>query len=176
MKSYGLFFVFLTLSSWVLADDPSSKPIPKHEGRSGERYRIIGDFNADGIEDMALSIDISLFGNAGGHFEIFLREESGDLKRYDSVFLNPHVIAIEKHEQTVRLWIYHRGGGWLGSLGYYEIEKEGLSQFKGIVIHPGDSGTTIGRALYEAVFNNSQVMFKVEKSQTENGIVHWIAF
>jgi hypothetical protein len=42
------------------------------EGGS-ERYRMLGDFNDDGIEDMALSCDINLFGNGGGEFSLYLR-------------------------------------------------------------------------------------------------------
>lgn len=176
MKKLIFFILLLIVCSLAFAEsnDPSLIPLPKIEVMSGERYRILGDFNCDGIEDMALSVDISLFGNAGGDFDIYLRKNKGDLRKYASIFLHYRAIAIEKIGEDVRLWAYRRSGGWVGDIGYYEVKAEGLSDYKSIMIYPGDSGTEMGNAIYGAVFKNSAKEFRVEKSETINGKVNWI--
>ncbi len=176
MKKLTLLILLFIVCPLAFADsnDPSLMPLPKIEKMSGERYRILGDFNCDGIEDMALSVDISLFGNAGGDFDIYLRDNKDNLRKYASIFLHLKAIAIEKIGENVRLWAYRRSGGWIGDIGYYEVKAEGLSDYKSITIHPGDSGTEMGNAIYEAVFKNSAVEFRVEKSKTVNGAVNWI--
>ncbi len=176
MKKLTLLILLLIVYSLAFADSEyqSITPLSKTEGMSGERYRILGDFNCDGIEDMALSVDVSFFGNAGGDFDIYLRDNKSNLRKYASIFLHYRAIAIEKIGENVRLWVYRRCGGWIGDIGYYEVKAEGLSDYKSITIYPGDSGTGMGNAIYGAVLKNSAVEFRVEKSETVNGKVNWI--
>ena len=168
--------VSMAAKPWI--DDPSANPLRKAEGetwRSSERYRILADFNGDGIEDLALSYDTSLFGNGGGHFSIYLRNAEGKYQEYDDFGAHPSAnsIALEKWGKEIRLWTYLHGGGGTGSLGYYEVTEEGLSERRSIETHPGDSGTAMGNAIIKAVFENSYVNFTVQQSTTVDGKIEW---
>ena len=159
-------------SEW--SDDPSIKAIAKDGIYSGERFRMLADFNADGIQDMALSCDTSLFGNAGGHFILYLGNASGKYIKYGGFFAHTMAVSLEKIGENVRLWTYVRGGGWVGKIGYYEVQTDKLSEYHSITIHPGDSGTKMGNAIYKAVNNNSDFPIIIEKSVTNSGVVKWI--
>ncbi len=152
-------------------DDPSSKPIVE-EGQIYERFRILGDFNNDGIEDMALSNVISSFGNAGGNFEIYLRDQQGNFILHGSMFCHPLAIAVENSPKNPRIWAYLRSGGGSGRIGYYEVKKQGLTQFQGITIYPGDGGTEISNHTYR-VLGKTDSKLTIEKSTTTNGKVQW---
>ncbi len=156
---------------WI--EDPSAVPLLHDDGQSAERYRILADINGDGIMDMALSCSISLFGNAGGHFTVYIQNEDGRFRRLGEFFGHPMALALERVGEKVRLWTYVRGGGWLGKIGYHEVTEEGLSGYHGVVIHPGDSGTKMGNAIYGAVMTNSDLPIMVERSQTADGKVEW---
>lgn len=163
--------------AWV--DDPSAVPLPRIEGemrhRSGERWRFRGDFNDDGIEDVALSMDTKGFGTGGGIFYLHLGNPKGKYIKIGSFHAHPaeDAIALEKFHEGPRLWTYLHGGSARGSLGYYEIHNSAMSERRDITILPGDGGTNIGNAIYKAVFDNSDVKFTLEKSETIDGTVHW---
>ncbi len=158
-------------SEWI--DDPSTKAITKDDIHSGERFKMLADFNANGIQDMALSCDISLFGNAGGHFTLYLGNGKGQYRKHGEFFAHPMAVSLEKIGDKVRLWTYHRGGGWIGKIGYTEVMKDKLSEYHSITIHPGDSGTKMGNAIFGAVIKNSDLPVTVERSVTKDGIVKW---
>lgn len=158
-------------ADWI--KDPSLHPIVKDDIRNGERVRLLADFNADGIQDMALSVDRSLFGNAGGPFTLYLGNGKGKYRKHGEFFAHPMAVSLEKIHNKVRLWTYYRGGGWTGQIGYYEILKDKLSEYHSITIHPGDGGTKMGNAIYESVMKNSDLPITVEWSETTNGNVEW---
>jgi hypothetical protein len=161
-----------TRYEWIT--DPSQDTLYKDELHSGEHFRILADFNADGIQDMALSYDTSLFGNAGGHFTLYLGNAKGQYRKHGEFFAHTMAVSLEKIGTKVRLWTYVRGGGGIGQIGYYEVLKDKLSEYHSITIHPGDSGTEMGNAICEAVFKNSDLPITVERSVTKKGIVKWI--
>jgi hypothetical protein len=177
MRTIMLLAFCLTCNSLYSAEDlhedPSLKPITKVEGRSGERIRISADFNGDGIKDMALSSDTTTFGNAGGNFTIYLRTKLGEFRKLGDIFLHPKAITIESGIGNPRIWVYIRSGGSSGKIGYHEIQKNGLSKFKGIAIYPGTGGTDMGRAIYSSVFSKSSVFITAERSSTKNKFVTW---
>ena len=170
-----LFFISnLAMANEIWVDDPSAIALVNGGGFS-ERYRILGDFNDDGIQDMALSDDINSFGNGGGEFTLYLWNKKGKYQESGKFWAHPTAgtIAIEKWEKEIRLWAYSHGGGGIGGLGYYEVREKGLSELHVITIHPGDSGTVMGNAIYDAVFKHSDVIFKVQRSTTKDGEVKW---
>ncbi|MHC4099033.1 MAG: hypothetical protein ACYSWZ_10465 [Planctomycetota bacterium] len=171
-----IFMAFLTscATRYEWNADPSQDTLFMDELHSGERFRILADFNDDGIQDMALSFDISLFGNAGGLFTLYLGNAQGQYRKHGDFGAHPMAVSLEKIDTKVRLWTYERGGGWIGQIGYYEVLKDKLSEYHSITIHPGDSGTEMGNAIYEAVFKNSDLPITVERSVTKEGIVKWI--
>ncbi len=157
-----------TETEWIA--DPST-------GIRGEGYRVLSDFNADGLQDMALSCETHLFGKAGGQFTLYLANGNGEYREHGKFFAHPKAIALERIEVNakVRVWTYVRMGGWMGEIGYHEVEKDGLSQRHSMTIHPGSAGTRIGNAIYEAVITNSDPPVRVERSRVEDGIVKWIS-
>jgi len=173
-----VFVVFITANSVavceMLINDPSGVSITTELGIS-DRYRILGDFNVDGIEDMAISADMNQFGSGGGEFTIYLCNAGGEYRKYGTFWSHPAVetIAIEKWGQNISLWTYSHLGGGTGSIGYYGMGEKGMSDRSSIIIHPGDSGTAMGNALVESVFKNSDVVFKLERSTTRDGKVEW---
>lgn len=160
-------------AAWIA--DPSQEPLQKFDRRSGERVRILADFNGNGIIDMALSCDRSLFGNAGGVFTLYVGNDTGRYRKHGEFFAHPNALAIEKVREKVRLWTYLRGGGWIGQIGYHEVNENGLSGFQSITIHPGDGGSKIGNAISQSVFSNSDIPIIVEHSRTRDGVVEWFA-
>ncbi len=159
-------------AEWIA--DPSVYPLQKETLRSGERYRLLADFNGDGIQDMALSYDTNLFGNASGHFWLYIGDGKGKYREHGVFVGSPRAVSLEKFGAKVRIWLYLRGGAAIGVIGYYEVEKDKLSEYRSIEIHP--QGTRMGNAIYEAVFENSDLPIRVERSVTKDGIVRWLDF
>jgi len=157
--------------TWI--SDPSAKPLPRQEFPPQRRFRILADFNGDGIEDMALSTDTRMFGNAGGWFSLYLGNGEGKYREYDGFFAHPLAISLERRHEMVRLWTYHRGGGASGMLGFRRVEEAGLSAYERIQIHPGDGGTRMGNAMMDAVFDNSDIPILVESGDMVDGEEVW---
>ncbi|MBN1423450.1 hypothetical protein JXA88_02735 [Candidatus Fermentibacteria bacterium] len=168
----GLAAVIATGFEW--SDDPSIRAVAKDDIHSGERFRMLADFNSDGIQDMALSCDMRSFGNAGGQFTLYLGNATGKYRKYGEFFAHTMAVSLEKIGTQVRLWTYCRLGGWIGQIGYYEVFEDTLSEYHSITIHPGDSGSKMGNAIYEAVIKSSDLPITVERSVTKNGVVKWI--
>lgn len=154
--------------------DPSLIPAPTGEGLTGERVRLFADFNGDGREDLALSEDTSDTTFTGRIFTLYLSDYRGKYTcKIGEFFAHPAAIAIEKCGYTVRIWTYFRGGAGEGSLGYQEIQGHKLSEGKAVTIFLGDGCSNIGRAMYAAVFSNSDFPIRAEISTTVDGVVHW---
>lgn len=182
-----LILVLLFFALQARASDPSSVAERAPSGRSGyaERWRVRADFDGDGHEDMLLSSAIPKFGKMGGSWSVYIWRE-GDYYRVGELFAHPRAIAIERDRDRmqraenqrfyVRIWTYLRDSGSSGGLGYYRIGPREVIPVKGLQIYPGDGGTDMGRATYEAVFKHSQIAFTLERSQTSaEGNVTWRA-
>lgn len=139
-----------------------------------ERSRIRGDFNLDGLEDMALSDPFSTIGQGGNlGYTIFLRDSSGLYKQFDHISTIWGRLAVEEVGQTVHLWISGHIGGGQTWLGYYIMTDSGFAEGGGMVTFPGPV-PNISSAIYEAVFGNSDAEITVEHSRTTNGKVEWL--
>ena len=159
-------------------DDPSLAPVRslENEGQFAERFRLLADFDRDGVMDMAVSQPIEDFGRMGGAFEVFLASAEGDWTMVGVFFAHPKAISLESSRKKgrTRLWTYLRGGGNYGGLGFFEISRKGVAEFEGIEITPGDGGTTTGNAMYDAVFAHSELPAVMERSTTNaEGLVAW---
>ena len=168
-----------------VAADPSATPIrhAKDDGKYDERWRITADLDGDGSEDMLLSEGISHFGKLGGAWGVYLRQD-GDFRRVGELTAHPLAVSIEpdrdRHQREekdryhARVWVYLRDSGSSGGLGYYRVGPHGVSEVLGLTIYPGDGGTDLGRAVYDAVMKHS-IPFHLERSETDKrtGKVTW---
>ncbi|MBN2383246.1 hypothetical protein JXQ70_10220 [bacterium] len=136
-------------------------------------FRIRGDFNADGIEDVAVLSDISSLNECGGTFVMHLKDKNGHYRPYSRFFFNPKAIAVEKYGSTANFWVYQATPYGFGRIGYYEMNKDDPSEFHRIEIHPCEDGTIIGQAIYDAVFKNSDVQFVFEVSEIVDNLTRW---
>ena len=163
----------------VAQDDPSSIPARGADGNYLERYRFFADFDADGALDLAISVPLHMFGQAGGNFSLYLARSDGTYHAFGDVFLSPRAISLESVGKRSNLWTYSRASGTEGQLGYYALSKQrpgdtdvAISDFVGLTVHPGDGGTELGRSLFSTVFSETHRV-QVERSTTEGGIPRW---
>lgn len=175
-------FVLVALSGLVIVaasagaesvPDPSTTPLPDGSGLNRERYRVIADFDGDGHDDLAISQSLSLFGSGGGRFHIFLSEGQGGYVRIGETFCHARSMAVERRLTHGRLWVYRKAGAAEGSLGYHEIREWKMSEFRSIEVFPGDGGTRMGRAILEAVLDNSYSSMRIQRSTTTGRRVRW---
>ncbi|MGD9419110.1 MAG: hypothetical protein Q7R22_009215 [Verrucomicrobiota bacterium JB025] len=183
MKTIATLLLIGSLPS--LADDPSLKaqPDPTGKAKYAERSRIIVDLDGDGMNDMLLSGSPDEFGTMGGPWAVHLNRD-GDYKRIGEVWAHPLAISFEpdqarihtdpKSHRFARVWVYLKSSGSAGSFGYFRVGKDSVDEMSSIEIYPGDGGTDIGRAVYEAAFKKSPIPFKIQGSTTaEDGTVSW---
>lgn len=157
--------------------DPSLIPAPTGEGLTGERIRLLADFNGDGREDLALSDDEIEFSNAGIRFDLYLSVGPGKYSpNAMSFFAHPMAIAIEKCRDRTRIWTYYRSDASEGALGYQELKGHTLSDFVFIHIITGTEYSAMGNAMYQAVFRNSDYPIRADGSTTVDGVVQWETF
>lgn len=181
-----LFLILLLIFARQLqAADPSDSPVrdSDKEGGYDERWRVIADLDGDGHSDMLLSEPLSTFGKMGGAWGVYLWRK-GDFQWVGSVTAHPLAIAFERDRDRfqrdekdlfyVRIWTYLRDSGSEGGLCYYRVGPHSVQRAEGLTIYPGDGGSDLGRAIYSAVMQHSDIPFRLERSQTDNkGNLTW---
>ncbi len=164
---------------YSLEKDPSMIPlekIPEEPWRSRERYRLVADFNNDGIDDVALSYDTSMFGNAGGQFFLYLGKGDGTYREIGSFFAHPLAINLKKTitgEGTVTT--YARSNAGSGFIVEERITSVGIFMVNRKLIQPGDAGVPEDQKLYGDLFGNA-TRIKAEISETKDNVVMWKPF
>lgn len=171
----------------VAAADPSLVPLlnPTDGGvrKYSERSRILTDLDGDKVDDMLLSGGPQTFGTMGGLWEVYL-SRNGEFVRVGEIWAHPKAIAIEpdqarihkdpKTRRYARIWVYLKSGGSAGGFGYYRVGEDSIDEMKRIEIYPGDGGTVLGNAIYEATFKHSPIPFTIAHSTTDDaGKVSW---
>ena len=180
----------LLLSSTLLSagDDASIIPLLRNQfdeadSKYSERLRILTDLDGDGVEDMLLSGGPETSGTMGRGWTVYLNR-SKDFRRIGEVTAHPMALAIEPDQdraqidarvrQFARIWVYLKSTGRNGSFGYFRVGDDSVDEIKSIEIYPGDGGTDLGRAIYEATFTKSPIPFKIQQSTTnDDGKVTW---
>ena len=165
--------------------DPSSKPQldPTEKAKYAERQRFLVDLDGDGVEDMLLSGSPDEFGTMGGPWAVYLKRGE-DYKSVGEVWAHPMAIAFEpaqtrfhtdpKTHRFARVWVYLKSSGSAGSFGYYCVGKDSIDEMASLEIYPGDGGTAVGNAIYEATFKKSPIPYRMQTSKTgEDGTVTW---
>lgn len=167
-------FAFAVVKAGETVDDPSTiAPDSTLINPSGERFRIIADFNLDNISDMAVSDDLSTIGQSGIRFTLWLGDDSGKYYKYESFWTTPHSVSIERRaEGEIRLWTYARVHAQEGLLMCQTFGEETFEKAQSIRIFTGDGGSAIGNATYASVFDNSEVKFRFERIRTDSTGVH----
>jgi hypothetical protein len=177
--------LLILVSLHAAAADPSLEPHPDPTGQKKyvERFRILTDLDGDGIADLLLSGGPEAFGNMGGPWAVHLNRK-GNYVEIGEVTAHPLAIAIEpdqarhrkdlKLRRHARIWVYLKASGSAGSYGYYRVGEDSVDEMQAIEIHPGDGGTTLGNAIYDATFKHSPIPLTVQRSKTsEDGKVTW---
>lgn len=179
--------LILSTALAAVAADPSLVPHPNPmDGATrkfSERLRILTDLDGDGVEDMLLSGGPELSGTMGRAWTVYLNR-GGNHTAIGEVWAHPKAIAIEpdqdrtktdaKARRLARIWVYLKSSGRNGSFGYYRVGSESVDKIKDIEIYPGDGGTDLGNAIYEATFTKSPIPFKIQQSTTsDDGKVTW---
>jgi hypothetical protein len=184
MKTIAI--VILLTSVHLFAADPSAGPLSDSTGKKkyAERHRILVDLDGDGTKDLILSDGPETFGSMGGSWTIYLSRH-GAFTKVGSITAHPMAISIEPDQARIlhdpethrfaRIWVYHRVGGSAGFYGYYRVGEKSVDELKSIEIYPGDGGTALGNAIYDATFKTSPIKFVIETSSTgDDGAVRWI--
>ena len=178
--------IFLCLGCHLVGADPSLNPSPDPTGKKkfAERMRILADLDGDGSLDLLLSGTPDTFGEMGGAWTVYLRR-GRDYVRSGEIWAHPKAISIEPDQgralkdhvkrRHARIWVYLRGSGQAGSFGYYRIGECTVDALEKLEIYPGDGGTELGRAMYEATFAKSPIAYVMERSVTNeaSGKVAW---
>lgn len=169
----------LPYDSFRFEKDPSLiavKRLPEEPWRSQERYRIVADFNNDDINDIALSYETSMFGNAGGHFSLYLGLPDGRYKEVGSFFAHPAAINLRKTERGESLIsTYIRSNAASGVVTEQRLTSEGLFFMKKKAIQSGDFGPKADQALYAELFGPEDGL-KAEISETIGDVVKWKSY
>lgn len=141
------------------------------------------DLDGDGTNDMLLSGSPDEFGAMGGPWRVHLNRD-GNFKRIGEIWAHPQAIAFEPDQARVhtdpktyrfaRVWVYLKTSGSAGAFGYFRVGNDSVDKMDSIEIYPGDSGTDIGKTVYEAAFKKSPIPFEIQGSTTtEDGTVTW---
>ena len=175
-----------SLPSISLGTDPSTIPVkdPGNESSYAERWRILTDLDGDGDDDLLLSEASINFGTMGGGWEVYLQEAENAFSRIGRIDAHPKAISIEPDYDRIqrdpekrvhaRIWVYLRGGGGWGAFGYFRVGAKTVTDLQRITLYPGDSGTDLGRGIYEAAFAKSPIPFRLQFSETSpEGRVSW---
>lgn len=185
MKLFYIFFSLLITAGTVTAgspvedpqvEDPSAAPLQRKDGTFGERFRLTGDINNDGYEDLLLSDDIANLGQSGIRYFIYLKNEEGKFTLYDSIYTGIGSVAVEHFHEDSRLWLFVRLDSQSGIISYCDLGDDAITGCRSMRIHQGDGGTAIGGGVFRAVFGNSDVSFTLQKSETIDGKVTWKDF
>ncbi len=140
-----------------------------------ERWRIVSDLNGDGVDDLILSDQKNMFGNAGGPWMVYLHNDC--VWRYiGDVEFSPGVVTLEATQDGVNIWNYCRNSARDGYFGYYHVANGKLTkQPMQIHIVSTDKEDSIFSRIDMAIFGYpSSHPFRLEESSTStNGVVSW---
>lgn len=153
-----------------LETDPLERLAAIHNAPKGPYFRLRGDWNGDGLEDLVLSIPIESYGHSGGANGVYLRDHHGVLRNVGEVFGRLDSFAVERVRESTLFWTSHRAGGNQAQIGYYALEGDELGPWTGLTIHPGDGGGSISQALVD-VLRQSARKNNANTTQLERG---WI--
>src|SRR5262249_39291835 len=105
-------FSFLTVSAQdstktkELIDDPSLVPAFNSEGKPAFRWRMYGDINKDGHEDIVVSESLEAVSQNGLNMFIYFADSSGKYFFYDTIFSSPKRLSFERDYNNIKLWTY----------------------------------------------------------------------
>jgi len=179
-------FIVIASGMHLAGSDPSLIPLKKTNGEEkyAERFRILTDLDGDGVNDMLLSKGPEESGSMGYGWSVYSNRK-GEFRQIGEIWAHPMAIAVEpdrarmskkgsEEHRHARIWVYLKGGGNTGSFGYYRVGEKSVDKLASIEIYPGDAGTVLGNAIYNATFEISPIPIVVERSSTsKEGKVSW---
>jgi hypothetical protein len=155
--------------------DPSRTPRFDGNGKCVPQFRFLADFNADGLEDVALSVDRRLFlPERGGAFFIYLNDSNGVYHAAGTFVADPYpeAVAIERTYDLIRVWSYTQTGTDTGLLYCRPVESTHPRKSKRLELHLGAGA--FGQAMKEAVSENSIELARLEYSTHTDGVLAWV--
>ena len=124
------------------------------------------DLNRDGTNDLVLSESVSLGGTGGLVYNLYVGVGQDRFRQIDRFLAG--VMATETHAGTTRLWLYSHMSAASGTIQHICFDQKGLLQKSlAFIIYPGDGGSEIGNATYQAIFNKKTEL-KTRKWEPSN--------
>ena len=160
--------------------DPSLIPLERSEAEPGqaygrfrfERFRLIADFNHDGVSDMFLSYNIRMFGNAGGGFTLYKGNADGTYTEAGGIFLHPLAVNLREDSKGRSIITLYIRGGQTGKLIEYEVLETGFRELWSRHLSPNIGGPERDQQEYRRLFGED-ARVKAQVSRTVNGVVEW---
>ena len=172
----------------TLLGDPSTVPVHRLDRKDSfvgysERFRLIGDLNFDGTEDMILSSPIDSFGTGGGTWQVFLVSNAvyqciGEVGGFVD-YIIPEICYDRNFgkldSKKVQIWSVWRSGGGMYSIVSNVINGNKLSRRFQLDVFSWDGRETIDGSLLRAIHRHKdgEVKWRAESSNTESGKVTW---
>jgi len=153
--------------------DPSAEPC-FFDGVFYSQWRMIADFDGDGVLDMALT-EIEPFGDC---FTIYLRTKDGykEAGVWPVRWLNPVSIEYVTPGFT-RLWASHHISGRESYISCMDLIEGSISTDRfsqdGFELRWFYEDDVIPTAISRAIFDNSSTPVRLERSAMHNGVFVW---
>lgn len=154
-----------------LVDDPSLVPVFNSDGNPAYRWRMYGDINKDGLEDIIVSESFENMSQNGVNLFIYFADSSGKFFFYDTTFSTPRRLCFERDLRGIRLWEYWHIAASTAIIGYSWLADSGITQGQSMELNPGDAGGRVSNAVVTAIFGNSDVQFRTQTYQIIDGKV-----
>lgn len=134
-------------------------------------YRIVGDFNNDGLSDLAISTSTSLFGNADGWFKVYLGTNGRKYKYLGDLSAHPAAINFEPGGPGEALvTTYHHDTASAGVLIKQKITSKQIIDISKVEIFPGRNESD--KTLYDKLFRHNKNII-VQIGYCSNNQVEW---
>ncbi|MCP4634340.1 MAG: hypothetical protein GY855_15545 [candidate division Zixibacteria bacterium] len=154
-----------------LVDNPYGEAPGGYQGVM-KRYRIVDDFNYDGLDDVMISGGPHSFGNAGGCLDVFIDNGDGKYIKFPDYWCRPGFMVSEMKQPSIGLLTtYYRGGISGGSLLNYSVSTERIEYLSSKDL---DFSIQENREYFHQLFSDSTKL-KVDKGYCteENGKIIW---
>lgn len=175
LSQFYVVIVLLTTSmpcvqSAEQAEDPSLVPLLEHDGEPAIRIRVFGDFNLDGVRDIAVSESMRNVSQNGLMLTIFLCDSLGNYAEYGTFYGFPENLSkVERDGRSTRLWTRGHVSATESVIGYKIMTDSGFIDGDRMTVFGGDGGGAISNSVQSAIISNPAVRLVVERYRIVEG-------